>query len=285
MRLVFGIVFAAIFATIGFAQPIPAPKGYADTLNLMYDFLIDNPDINRLELTDDDGLEVFVGEDGQSMILYPDNLTSYLQTAESDADRRVVFDAHMNTMLDNLAQTLSDAPREFTLAQIMPVLRHESYASSLTDDISLLTSDFPGELSVFLVADYPDQVEYLTQKHLDDAGFSEEDVRAAAAENIRARFDQISVESNEEAGISWILLDGYYESSLVLATEIWANVAPEYGELIMIVPNRDYLVFGDGRDKQVRDILEQFATDVDQQFNGALTDEIYRWTDKGWVVD
>lgn len=261
------------------AQGIPSPKGFDDTLDLMYDFMLGQPSVDRLDITEDQGLEVFL-TNGMSVTLYPDNLTNYLQAANSNIERQNIFDGHMSSILGTVNETDTE-DTEFTLDQILPILRYTGYVS----DIDPVSKEFPGDLTIYYAIDYPDRVEFLSKETLANTEFTEDELRAAAAENLRGLFDMMEVETNDELGVSWLLLDGYYESSLALTMEFWANAAYDYEQLIMIVPNRDYLIFGEGTDPEVREILRSIASDVNAQFNNALTDQIYRWSDKGWVLD
>ncbi len=283
MKHVFVTICFALAAFSASAQGIPSPKDYSDTLDLMYGFLVDHPAITSVEITDDEGLEVVL-PNGYVLTLYPDNLTNYMQAAESDLARQDVVDGHMNSLMDTIAE-LGQEKTGFSLTQVLPVLRRTGYLSVGDEETEFFSSDFPGDLTVYYAIDYPDKVEFLSADVLAETDFTEDQARAAAAENLRGLFDNMQIETHQELNISWILLDGYYESSLALATELWANAANDYEKLIMIVPNRDYMVFGEGADPQVYEALSAIANDVEAQFNGAMTNQIYRWSDKGWVLD
>ena len=283
MRLVLTVIYLSCLAISAMAQGIAAPKNYEDTLRLMYDFIATQPGVDHAEFTDDQGLEVFL-PDGASAVLYPDNLTSYLQAAESDLARQDVFEGHMQSVLGSLAN-IDAGPVPFELSQIMPVLRYEGYPSNAGPGLVFLSDEFPGDLTIYYVIDYPDRVEFLNTETLGNSGFTEDQVRSAAIDNLRGAKDNLQAEVNPDMGVSWLTLDGYYESSFALDTEIWSTIAPDFKQLIMIVPNRDYMVFADGSNPAARDVISQLAKDVNAQFYGAMTAEIYRWSGKNWVLD
>ncbi len=278
------IAFLTFNAAELHAQSIPAPRDLDDTLDLMTDYLLVHPDVESVVRQEDKSLLVIM-PDQESVVLYPDNLTAYLQTAPSDEARQNVFDNHMETMINSLVRNDTASANGFTLDQLMPVIRDSAYVSGLDTGFTFISEEFGGELSIFLVIDYPDRVEFLHSELLESAGFDVEQAFAAAEQNLQKRFAGITIESSSEIPISWFLLDGYFESSFILLDEFWVQMAADYEELIMIVPNRDYLVYGDASNDLVRPFLARLADDVDAQFNGALSAELFRWTESGWVLD
>jgi uncharacterized protein YtpQ (UPF0354 family) len=77
----------------------------------------------------------------------------------------------------------------------------------------------------------------------------------------------------------------FYESSRMLLHDSWAEMAKKMnGHLVVAVPSRDFLIFGNGGGNGDRNVLSAFAHSVADQAPKPLSTTLFEWTPFGWRV-
>ncbi len=285
MRSFFVLLF--VIATTTFISPravladLPKPANVGETLDLMLDYLRpDFPDakINTAEQN------ITLDADGQ-MVLNPDNLHAILQTTDDGAEREAQFNAFLGTVVTSLNQ--SPATEGVPLDRVYPVLRHKSFAQASNGDVGNgavpYAQPFIGDMVLVYAIDYPDHVAYVTQSHLDDAQVTLTQLQQAADLNLSLKLDETQFQ--QQNGSFMVITDGFYESSMVLDSALWADIARQLGDdLVMIVPARDLVVFAPASNAEAIGFLETARDNILNGGTHQLSGLMYLWQGGAWQV-
>ncbi|MDA9207698.1 DUF1444 family protein [Octadecabacter sp.] len=278
------IVLLFVIATTTFMSPrtvladTPKPANLAETLDLMLDHLRpDFPDakINVAEQN------IILDADGQ-MVLNPDNLHAILQTTDDGTERETQLVSFLDTVKASLDQPpVTDG---IPLDRVYPVLRHKSFAQASGDasnGAAPYAQPFLGDMILVYAIDYPDHVAYVTQSHLDDAQVTLTQLRQAADLNLSQKLDETQFQ--QQNGSFMVITDGFYESSMVLDSALWANLSRQLDDdLVMIVPARDLVVFAPASNADAVNFLETARDNILSNGTHQLSDFMYLWQDGAW---
>ncbi|HBG98008.1 MAG TPA: hypothetical protein DDY29_04535 [Rhodobacteraceae bacterium] len=84
----------------------------------------------------------------------------------------------------------------------------------------------------------------LSLERIETAGPSMAEIEQAAINNMAARLSQVVLRGDDLASdISMLVLDGSYESSLLLVPALWDDVEAVAGPVAVAIPARDLIVF------------------------------------------
>ena len=269
----------ALAPTLALAQGVDRPETLADTARLIRDRLIADGSYASVSITADSAVEARrEGEDPH--VFFPDNLHRILQSLDDPEARRTALDDHMSAIAEAAG---ADAPElsSATLDLVYPVLRHRDYGAGLPQTDDLIREPFAGDLMVFYVLDSPRSVRYLNAVTAREAGITLDTLRAAAQVNLARLSGAARIETD---WVSVVLLDGYYESSLLLDDALWHAIAREMPNLVMITPARDLVAFGNGSDAEVVRFLREKAVEISQEAGGQMSEALYRWSEIGWIL-
>ncbi|MCF2872449.1 DUF1444 family protein [Octadecabacter sp. G9-8] len=188
---------------------------------------------------------------------------------------------------------MSETPRDpgdLPLDRLFPVLRHASFAQSTGDggiipsgDNGLYFEPYIGDMILVYAIDYPDRVAYVTRANLRDANVRTSQMEDAAWKNFQAKRDIVEFQGN---GVSFMaVIDGFYESSLVLDSELWVSVAQQMeDDIVMIVPARDLIIVAPASNTAEVAFLRSVRTDILENGTHQLSDLMYIWRDGRWAV-
>jgi uncharacterized protein YtpQ (UPF0354 family) len=142
--------------------------------------------------------------------------------------------------------------------------------------------EFLADLMVTYVIDEERSVAYINEDHLDRWRVSVQDLHERSLENLRRRtLDQVqytAVGEGEQRLFIFNSGDGYDATRLLLADVLadWARELP--GQLVIGIPNRDFLIaFSNANPDVLRGIAHQVQADSAQREYG-LTDQLFTLT-------
>jgi uncharacterized protein YtpQ (UPF0354 family) len=76
-----------------------------------------------------------------------------------------------------------------------------------------------------------------------------------------------------------------YESSLFAFPELWTPVADKMsGNLLIVVPSTDVVIFADGRKLRAAEQLADDARFVMMRANRPFSADVFRWSPAGWTA-
>lgn len=280
---------ALLLTSAGAMADIAEPETLPDTLALLAERLkAELPDAGLILNEEDislrfypDGLPENEGSDAPApppggMTFYPDNLHHALRSAASDTERATILDNFIQSTL--YAGTDADAPLD--PGRLMPVLRVRGFGSDLGVDAPL-SRPFAGAISLFLVEDLPSQLKYVVPSGLAPLELEEDAAFARARGNLLARGLEPRIEGDQ---IKMLVLDGNFESSMMLDIAFWQRLDQDMGTIGAIVAARDLVLFADIDDSAARKALVDLVRQHFPTLSYQVSDELLRFTGDGWEL-
>lgn len=278
MRVRFAAVLTATFVALaGMASgDIAKPATIEDTLDLMLEILLpDFPEarINRSERNID------IGPDNG--IMNPDNIHAVLQKIEGGAEREVALDQFMASLVASLTEPAPDLAA-IPLERVYPVVRHRSFADN-DGGLGLYFEPFVGDMIKVIAIDYPDRVAYVSIENLQESGITLEALWQAAMQNLLVKREAAQYSGNEVTFM--IMLDGFYESSLVFDDALWRSVRADFDDdIVMIVPTRDVIIVTKASAPEEVEFLDELRADMLANGTHQLSDFMYIRRNDRWQV-
>ena len=139
--------------------------------------------------------------------------------------------------------------------------------------------EFLANLIITYVIDEERSVTFINEEHLERWGRSVHDIHQLSLENLRhrtlARVDYASTGAGDQRIFIFNSSDGYDATRLLLADVLaaWAREMP--GNLVIGIPNRDFLIaFSDANPEILRSVAQQIQADAARLEYG-LTDQLF----------
>lgn len=172
-------------------------------------------------------------------------------------------------------------------ASLLPILRHWSFEELLPQDDDALESyrlvDMTRELSVFIVRDTPETVHYLGQSDLAGLFPDKQSLLVRALTNLYDRSEQIRVVKHRE-GFYQVLLDGFYESSVLLLMPFWRDIQDQVrGDVVAAAPKRSILLFTGDEEPDGVASMDFLAAQVPTEPDHPMATTLLRFTGDGWI--
>jgi uncharacterized protein YtpQ (UPF0354 family) len=135
------------------------------------------------------------------------------------------------------------------------------------------------DLIVTYVISEPQSVVYITEEHLERWELNESELHAQALANLRQLTDEErdykTIGSGAQRLFFWETQDGYDASRLLLTDTLAAWQAQLPGQIVIGIPNRDFLIAFSDTDRTILEgIAQQVQRDSIQQDHG-LTDKLF----------
>lgn len=142
---------------------------------------------------------------------------------------------------------------------------------------------YNAELVILYAEDTELNIRYLSEEELENIGFTREDRRARAVENLKALLPGVQAQGGD--GTFMLSAGGNYEASLLLFDRMWqSGQLPVKGELVVAVPARDVLVVTGSEDPAGLEIMRDIIADVMSSGSYTLTDRLFVYRDGRFVV-
>jgi len=272
------VIAIAILSSQPAIADIKRPETIHDTLVVMLDAIQSNEHIQSARIDWVDKSIVFDLALQNDLRASPDNLHRTLQGADTDRDRQQILDTFIHNFVEGIIDTQQDNNKT---ADILPVVRHESYGQGVDLPAQPLSLPFIADMRIFFVHDLETSLAYITSKDLEELNLTVEELRHTALENFTNWDWTPQIEGD---GVYFLSLDGTYESSFLLDTDLWEQIDEQLGEIILVAPSRDLIVFIDNTGVDGRGILKGVLEEFSAKVAYPLSDAILVWNDGQWEI-
>lgn len=227
------------------------------------------------------------GEEPLHMFL--DNLRSICEGSAEDCEQAIAMRVRG---LDEL-----DAGDHPTVEQLRPVLKPADYMAEV-DRLSaeetdpsvaagnrVLRAPFVGDLSVVWVLDMPTSMALANQSVLDDLGLTQEALAARALQNLDDCCGAFPVQPVPDVpGVYQVWAGDSYEAARLLLHDRWGPLVETVpGQLVVVAPNRDTVLFAGSEDGAALSVLASAAEEMSQDAY-PLSSQVLLWQPEGWKV-
>ncbi len=282
-RIVILVLIFSLSISTGFAD-VKKPSTQMDTLIIMKTYVEGLEEDYYVKINvNENSLTVALESDKDHVsTLHPYNLHQKLLQAENDSQREKILIKHMGV----LKATLNAYGKNLTkadLANIMPILRHKEYSAYIAAEggSPLLIGRSIGDLEVLYALDSPQSVSILTEEDIQKNNIPFSLLQQRAMQNLAS----LSVNIQDMGGNVYMLeLDDFYESSFMLNAELWTTLYQKYGELYLIAPNRNQVVFTPNSNEGQIDLLIGYRDKSLKEAPYPLSDYSYVWNGSSWKV-
>lgn len=218
-------------------------------------------------------------------------------TGQINLDRIYAFcqrdKSNCNDAMNQFASGIGEAIREKDLpidkSMVRLVIRPADYVDGIKKQMgpgqaALFSRPIAPGLSVIPVLDYTRTVRFVGEKDLVKLGVKEGDLFEIGRQNLESTTKPFSeVAPIPVANSFGIISDEDYASSRMIFHEEWGEIARKVGgNLVVMLPAPDTMLYGDGSSIVGIDVLRTFARNVASQSTHPLTLSMWRWTPSGW---
>lgn len=144
----------------------------------------------------------------------------------------------------NATDSIYNINNDISINDILPVIKDGRFLQNLRDldnnyEENNVFEKYNDELYIFYVEDTETNINYLSREDVESLNIDPIKLREIAIENL---LNSIEIEKHGEDGYYMLVVDGNYESSLILL-DIWNEENFEVdGEIIIGIPARDLLL-------------------------------------------
>lgn len=220
------------------------------------------------------------------------SLTRQLNAEPDGRSRQKAFDSLL-LRLDRFAAGGDPAkPSQAEVARfrdaLLPVLKNRAYIAEFAalarkqgvPDGKLLHLPLAGDVIVVPVEDRPRISRFLSVGEGERFGLSDKDIFAAALKNLKRRVKNLEI--TDFGGVQALSFDTDYNVSMLLMPEVWRSVPNLPSNLVVALPARDVLAFGDGSDPRAVEALRAVAKMPDGGY--PVTKLLLKRAADGWQV-
>ncbi len=144
----------------------------------------------------------------------------------------------------NVGKSFYETKKEININNVLPVIKDGRFIQNLIDfdnnfENNIVFEKYNDELYIFYVEDTETNINYLTQEDFEKLNIEKSELKNIAIENLS---NSVEIEKHGEDGYYMLVVDGNYESSLILL-DIWNEENFDVdGEIIIGIPARDLLL-------------------------------------------
>lgn len=272
------LTFLASLLCAGLAlADIPVPKTVDETLDILAQAAGTVPEATRVTIDrTDQSITVQIRDDADNtVVIHPDNLHIYLQSAANAAERQQIVDNLVASIQATLSETIDPA-------SLRPVLRHRDMALYTQDASPLVSRPFVDETHIFYVVDTPSSASFITQEHLSQLGMTPDELDKIALSNLPHNGWQLE---SFGGSIDLLRFDGFYESSLILKPRVLRRLTRKHGRLAVATLTRDTVLIGPADDPATVSLMNQIAKDHEGQLAHGISSNILIFDGTSWSLN
>jgi len=222
------------------------------------------------ELTDNYEINVFQDKEQIMTIFLENAYREYMQKGDMDA----IIEQHIVASLETLTQSTPDYDEN----SIMPTIRSADYVQYIVElGANVVYEPFLGEeLYIVYVVDFQNSTKALNESDLMELGVERDNLRNLSISNLRRilpEFELIEIE-----GVYIIIMDDYYESSLLITDFLDEIDIPITGDIVVGIPARNIFAFADSKDQSAIDLLTEFTLDYYEQSGYSITGRLLKYS-------
>lgn len=216
--------------------------------------------------------------DGGIHTINPDNTHDRILQTDNEAERQEIISdfVEINVPIAFAKQepTLSEA----TLDNLLPIVRAQL---NIDDESNAIVRQLTSDIYLYLIIDTDYGINFIPYSELEDFGMEEHELWEQAYSNLSAKLDgEVEIHSNGE--LSMVVVDGFYESSILLETAFWRQIEKDMvGFPVTAVEARDLCLFADsGKPASIQQL--QDAVNEEKQLSHAISGTLLKFTDGVW---
>ncbi|SOC11024.1 uncharacterized protein YtpQ (UPF0354 family) [Rhodobacter sp. JA431] len=268
------LLLALLLSAGAATADVARPRDLETLLAVLQNAALATGDATEVQIRDD---KLYLTWKGTALIADPHNLFMEMQQAASDAERQKLVDTYF-AAFDDILQLDTGV---LDPASLMPIIRPSTFAEHIPDAKSVASEPWFAGLSIYLVEDSPSSTAYLRDDRMLAAGLDFETAKKQALANLSTLSPRFEPLGPKRWGLA---LDGYYESSLLLESELWRRMAEDQGEIIMVVPSRDAVVIDASGDPAAVQELAIFAQESGRARPYPVSEYVFGWKGTHWEI-
>jgi uncharacterized protein YtpQ (UPF0354 family) len=262
MQRIFAVLLCMLALTVHAAAELVSPESFTEQFRAalseaLPDYSIEVVEPLQLKIT---------GPQGAGGSAYLDN--AYNSYSLQPADKAAVIARYVASFMEAAQQAAPLNPE-----QIVPVIKDRIWLKQLQRDMksrgatpmqAQVIEELNKDLVIVYAEDSPQNIRFISNQALQDAGLQKEKLRELAVANLRRILPPVDAVNGPL--VSMLTAGEYYSASLLLMEDVWNNEKLGVsGEIVVAVPTRDVLLFTDSRNKdgvkKLRELAKQAAAD------------------------
>ncbi len=231
--------------------------------------------VDGLKIFSIEGLEIQTEFEGSSEYRHFLN-NCYSEYLRDPEDIEEIFIKYLNA-----TNSIYRTSENIKLNDILPVIKDGRFLQSLitlsdNSEENNVFEKYNTELYIFYVEDTETNINYLKKEDIDNLNISLDELRDIAIENL---LNSVEIEKHGEDGYYMLVVDGNYESSLILL-DIWNQENFEVdGEIIIGIPARDLLIITGNNDAENIKKLRDTINDINETGDHLVSDKLFQYQD------
>lgn len=229
--------------------------------------------VNGLKIYSMNGLEIQTEyENSNEFKHFLDNCYSeYLREPEEIEE---IFLKYLNS-----AESIYKPSENINISDILPVIKDERFLKNIEEinpnfELDYIFEKYNNELYIFYVEDTETNINYLTKDDFEKLNIEKEELQKIAIENLS---NSVEIEKHGEDGYYMLIVDGNYESSLILL-DIWSKKNFEVnGEIIIGIPSRDLLIVTGKNDTLNIEKLKQTINEINENGDHLVSKKMFEY--------
>jgi len=194
-------------------------------------------------------------------------------------------DSEVATFVAGVRDVVQRGTAKATKDQLVALVRDQAYVDAMPADArkALVLDPLVADLVVLYAVDLGTSVRGAQQHDLADAGISRRNLAAVSQQNVAARLEGTGAVECEGPGVQILAHENYLESSRLLLTKTWADLAASSkGSVVVAVPTAELVVFACNPDAVVLAKVEQAADHFWRASDRPISRTLLKWSPQGW---
>lgn len=179
----------------------------------------------------------------------------------------------------NAADSIYQINDNINLNNILPVIRDGRFLQNLRDlhdnfEENNVFEKYNDELYIFYVEDTETNIKYLDKEDFENLNLNLDELKEIAIGNL---LNSVEIEKHGEEGYYMLVVDGNYESSLILL-DIWNHENFEVnGEIIIGIPARDLLLITGKNDVENLERLTNTIKEISEEGDHLVSEKLFEY--------
>ncbi len=188
-----------------------------------------------------------------------------------------------------ISETIKERDRPIDKGMVRLAIRPMIYVENIKKQMSTGTAPIYGkplarEFAVVPVLDYTRSVRFANEKDLTRLGVTEDEAFKLGEQNLRSTVKPLAEVTPILGKNSFGSITGEdYATSRVVFHQEWKDLADKLnGNLIVMLPAPDILLYGDGSTPKGVEAMRIAGREIAQKTTRPLSQVVLRWTQAGW---
>lgn len=179
----------------------------------------------------------------------------------------------------NATDSIYNINENISINDILPVIKDGRFLQNLRDldnnyEENNVFEKYNDELYIFYVEDTETNINYLSKEDIENLNVDPIKLREIAIDNL---LNSVEIEKHGEDGYYMLVVDGNYESSLILL-DIWNEENFEVeGEIIIGIPSRDLLLITGKNDVENLERLKKTIKEISEEGDHLVSEKLFEY--------